>query len=111
MSSLPSVASASDPSSADLSESLHRQQKAFLSEMSPPRAVRIDRLNRLSRLIESHSEEFSRAIANDFGTRLRHGNSHHGNLDASERDSSCDSPFGEMDEAPACFNCLGLSAG
>ncbi len=69
MSSLPSVASASDPSSAELSELLHRQQKAFLSEMSPPRAVRVDRLNRLSRLIESHSGEFSRAIANDFGTR------------------------------------------
>jgi coniferyl-aldehyde dehydrogenase len=69
MSSLPSVASASDPSSDDLSELLHRQKKAFLSEMSPPRAVRIDRLNRLSGLIESHSGEFSRAIANDFGTR------------------------------------------
>jgi coniferyl-aldehyde dehydrogenase len=75
MSSLPSVAPPADASSSvnessrDLSELLHRQQKAFLSEMSPPRAVRVDRLNRLSRLIESHSGEFSQAIANDFGTR------------------------------------------
>jgi coniferyl-aldehyde dehydrogenase len=75
MSSVPSVAPPVDASSSvndssrELSELLHRQQKAFLSEMSPPRAVRVDRLNRLSRLIESHSGEFSQAIANDFGTR------------------------------------------
>ena len=75
MSSLPSVTSPEDASSSvnalsgELSGLLHRQQKAFLSDMSPSRAVRVDRLNRLSRLIESHSAEFSQAIANDFGTR------------------------------------------
>jgi coniferyl-aldehyde dehydrogenase len=76
MSSLPSAASpldaassGVDASSVDLSELLHRQQKAFLSEMLPPRAVRVERLNRLRRLIESHAGEFSQAIANDFGTR------------------------------------------
>jgi coniferyl-aldehyde dehydrogenase len=75
MSSLPSPASplaassSVDTCSAELSELLHRQQKAFLSEMSPTRVVRVDRLNRLSRLIESHSGEFFQAIANDFGTR------------------------------------------
>ncbi len=75
MSSLPSVASPVDASSSvnalsgELSGLLHRQQKAFLSDMSPSRAVRVDRLNHLSRLIESHSTEFSQAIANDFGTR------------------------------------------
>jgi coniferyl-aldehyde dehydrogenase len=75
MSSLPSPAQPVDASSGveafsgALSGLLHRQQKAFLSEMSPARAARADRLNRLSRLIESHAAEFSRAIANDFGTR------------------------------------------
>ncbi len=69
MSSLPSVASSSEPSPGDLSELLHRQRKAFLSDMSPARAVRVERLNRLSQLIESHSREFSLAIAADFGTR------------------------------------------
>jgi coniferyl-aldehyde dehydrogenase len=37
--------------------------------MSPSRAVRLDRLNRLGRLIESHAQEFSVAISSDFGTR------------------------------------------
>jgi coniferyl-aldehyde dehydrogenase len=69
MSSLPLAAARSDAFSDDLFELLRLQQKAFQSEMLPLRAVRVDRLNRLSRLIESHSIEFSRAISQDFGTR------------------------------------------
>jgi coniferyl-aldehyde dehydrogenase len=37
--------------------------------MSPSRGVRLDRLERLNLLIESHAEEFSAAISSDFGTR------------------------------------------
>jgi len=48
---------------------LHRQQQAFLAEMSPSRAVRDDRLRRLAHLIESHADRFTAAIAQDFGTR------------------------------------------
>ncbi|HEY2675820.1 MAG TPA: coniferyl aldehyde dehydrogenase [Steroidobacteraceae bacterium] len=69
MSSLPLAAARSDAFSDTLFELLRAQQKAFQSQMLPSRAVRVDRLNRLSRLIESHSAEFSRAISEDFGTR------------------------------------------
>ncbi len=39
---------------------LRAQQTAFQSDMSPSRAVRLDRLKRLNLLIESHAEEFCR---------------------------------------------------
>ncbi len=48
---------------------LRTQQIAFQSDMSPSRAVRLDRLKRLNLLIESHAAEFAAAIAGDFGTR------------------------------------------
>jgi coniferyl-aldehyde dehydrogenase len=48
---------------------LQSQQAAFLSEMSPSLAVRRDRLKRLNRLVESHAQEFARAISSDFSTR------------------------------------------
>src|ERR1700735_2610508 len=48
---------------------LRSQQAAFRSDMSPSRAVRLDRLKRLNLLIESHAKEFSAAISSDFGTR------------------------------------------
>jgi coniferyl-aldehyde dehydrogenase len=48
---------------------LQRQQKAFRADMLPSRAVRKDRLQRLARLIETHSEQFARSISDDFGTR------------------------------------------
>ena len=50
---------------------LRAQQDAFQSDMSPSRAVRLDRLNRVARLIDSHAKEFSAAISSDFGTRSR----------------------------------------
>jgi coniferyl-aldehyde dehydrogenase len=48
---------------------LRAQQLAFQSDMSPSRALRLDRLNRLKQLVESHAKEFSAAISGDFGTR------------------------------------------
>jgi coniferyl-aldehyde dehydrogenase len=39
--------------------------------MSPSREVRVNRLNQLSALIDSHSKTFAEAIANDFGSRSR----------------------------------------
>jgi coniferyl-aldehyde dehydrogenase len=48
---------------------LQRQQKAFRADMLPSSAVRKDRLQRLARLIETHSEQFARSISDDFGTR------------------------------------------
>jgi coniferyl-aldehyde dehydrogenase len=58
-----------DSPAEDLRALLRVQQNAFQSDMSPSRNVRLDRLNRLSRLIESQSKEFSAAISSDFGTR------------------------------------------
>jgi coniferyl-aldehyde dehydrogenase len=48
---------------------LRAQQAAFQLDMSPSLAVRLDRLRRLNRLVESHAKEFSAAISSDFGTR------------------------------------------
>jgi coniferyl-aldehyde dehydrogenase len=59
------ISSAVDP----LRALLRAQQAAFQGDMSPPVAVRLDRLKRLDRMIESHAKEFSAAISNDFGTR------------------------------------------
>jgi coniferyl-aldehyde dehydrogenase len=57
------------PAADNLWEVLALQQSAFSADMSPARTVRVDRLERLSRLIESHAQEFAKAISNDFGTR------------------------------------------
>ncbi len=48
---------------------LRTQQAAFQSDMSPSRALRLDRLKRLNLLIESHAAEFAAAISRDFSTR------------------------------------------
>ena len=69
MSSLPSVPAPTDATAGELQALLRLQKNAFLSDMSPSRAVRIDRLARLGRLVETHAHAFARAIANDFGTR------------------------------------------
>jgi coniferyl-aldehyde dehydrogenase len=53
----------------ELQALLRRQQKAFRADMSPMRSVREDRLRRLARLIDTHSEQFAASISNDFGTR------------------------------------------
>jgi coniferyl-aldehyde dehydrogenase len=48
---------------------LRVQQNAFQADMSPSPAVRLDRLQRLNLLVESHAQEFAAAISSDFGTR------------------------------------------
>jgi coniferyl-aldehyde dehydrogenase len=48
---------------------LNLQRDAFVAEMSPTRAVRVDRLQRLSRLVEVNADAFADAISRDFGTR------------------------------------------
>jgi coniferyl-aldehyde dehydrogenase len=58
-----------DSPAEQLQTLLRGQKHAFQSDMSPSRAVRLDRLNRLSRLLDSHAQEFSAAISSDFGTR------------------------------------------
>jgi coniferyl-aldehyde dehydrogenase len=51
---------------------LDRQRQAFLADMNPSLAQRIDRLARLERLIDAKSgEEFAALIAEDFGGRSR----------------------------------------
>ncbi|HEY2527264.1 MAG TPA: coniferyl aldehyde dehydrogenase [Xanthobacteraceae bacterium] len=70
MSSSPSALVPLSDSPADsLPALLRAQQAAFRSDMSPSRAVRLDRLKRLNQLIESHAQEFAAAISSDFGTR------------------------------------------
>ena len=110
MSSLPSVASASDPSSADMSELLHRQQIAFRSDMSPSRTVREDRLRRLARLIDTHSGHFPRDLRGLRHT-LGHRDPHHRDHVAAERHPSCTTPPEALDEIPARRYRARLSAG
>jgi coniferyl-aldehyde dehydrogenase len=67
-------ASASPPSEpapppGELSALLRAQQAAFRADMSPSRAVREERLRRLSALLDTHSKAFAAAICDDFGTR------------------------------------------
>jgi coniferyl-aldehyde dehydrogenase len=64
-----SVTSLQDPAEDELRALLRRQQTAFRSDMLPSRAVRLDRLNRLGRLIDSNAPRFAAAIASDFGSR------------------------------------------
>jgi coniferyl-aldehyde dehydrogenase len=72
MISSPSAVAPLPDSPADSLRALLRiQQNAFQADMSPSRAVRLDRLKRLNLLIESHADEFSAAISSDFGTRSR----------------------------------------
>jgi coniferyl-aldehyde dehydrogenase len=59
----------SDSAAESLRTLLRIQQAAFQSDMSPSRAVRLDRLKRLNQLVESHANEFAAAISSDFGTR------------------------------------------
>jgi coniferyl-aldehyde dehydrogenase len=58
-----------DSPAEDLRALLRVQQNAFQADMSPSPAVRLDRLQRLNLLVESHAQEFAAAISSDFGTR------------------------------------------
>ena len=68
MSSLPSLAS-TDSLAGELKSLLRRQKTAFQSDMSPSRDARVNRLERLNRLVKTHAQEFGEEIAKDFGTR------------------------------------------
>jgi coniferyl-aldehyde dehydrogenase len=48
---------------------LERQKQAYLSDMSPELAVRLDRLARLEAMIIDHQDAFCEAISMDFGRR------------------------------------------
>jgi coniferyl-aldehyde dehydrogenase len=48
---------------------LERQQRAFLRDMSPSRAVRLDRLERLCAMLDAQAEKFAACISEDFGGR------------------------------------------
>ena len=65
MSADPSLDSRAD----ELLALLRVQQAAFLKDMSPSRALRVDRLERLSALVAAHADEFASAISSDFSTR------------------------------------------
>ena len=70
MNSLPSSVTPLQESSEDELHALLRgQRNAFQADVSPSRAVRVDRLKRLNQLIDSHSSKFAAAIASDFGNR------------------------------------------
>jgi coniferyl-aldehyde dehydrogenase len=69
MSSLPSSLASTESTAGDLRALLRLQKNAFQADMSPSRAARVDRLKRLSRLVDTHAREFGAAIAEDFGTR------------------------------------------
>jgi coniferyl-aldehyde dehydrogenase len=71
ISSLSAVTAQSETPPEPLRALLRTQQAAFQSEMSPSRVVRLDRLQRLNFLVESHAEEFAAAISSDFSTRSR----------------------------------------
>jgi coniferyl-aldehyde dehydrogenase len=57
---------------AHMQDVLARQQAAHLTDPTPSRAVRIDRLDRLMRLSEQASDAIVEAISADFGHRSRH---------------------------------------
>jgi coniferyl-aldehyde dehydrogenase len=63
------VTSLQDPAEDQLQSLLRRQKAAFQSDMLPSRALRLDRLTRLGRLIDANSRQFAAAIASDFGSR------------------------------------------
>jgi coniferyl-aldehyde dehydrogenase len=48
------------------------QQRAFAAECFPTAAVRLDRIERVRRLLQEHEGRFADAISADFGHRSRH---------------------------------------
>lgn len=48
---------------------LARQKAAYLTDINPPLALRLDRLERLERMILAFEERFAQAISADFGNR------------------------------------------
>jgi coniferyl-aldehyde dehydrogenase len=54
---------------SELTRILQIQRQAFAKEMSPSRQVRVDRLNRLEKMVIAREAQFSQAIDRDFGGR------------------------------------------
>ncbi len=69
-------AAATVPAGAPPDQELQRifgeQQHAFAQERYPAAAVRLDRLERLRRIVQVHEEQFAAAISADFGHRSHH---------------------------------------
>ncbi|MDB6137465.1 MAG: aldehyde dehydrogenase [Verrucomicrobiaceae bacterium] len=59
------------PIEPSLQAALDCQRAAFLADINPPAVVRMDRLQRLERLIERDADHFARQIAIDFGCRSK----------------------------------------
>jgi len=51
---------------------LAAQRAAHGADPTPERAVRIDRLDRLARMLDEHAADFVQAISQDFGSRSAH---------------------------------------
>jgi coniferyl-aldehyde dehydrogenase len=56
----------------DLQALFALQQQAFAAEPFAAREVRLDRLERLRRMVEDHEQQVAEAISADFGNRSRH---------------------------------------
>lgn len=65
------TAAAESSAEHELRAVLARQKKAFASDINPDQTTRVDRLNRLERLLERDAERLADLIATDFGTRSR----------------------------------------
>src|SRR5208283_2296612 len=55
----------------DAARLLRVQRQAFLADMNPSRSIRLDRLNRLERMLERDEALFCNAITQDYGSRAR----------------------------------------
>jgi coniferyl-aldehyde dehydrogenase len=71
-STTPAAAHAADAPASHLRSVFDAQRQAFAHEMFPTLAARLDRLERLQRLIEDNEQQFIDAIGADFGHRSRH---------------------------------------
>jgi len=60
------------PLALDLKAVFGLQQQAFAAQSFPDEATRLDRLDRLRRLVEEHELQIADAISADFGNRSRH---------------------------------------
>lgn len=63
------IATPPSDATAQAARLLSVQKRAFLSDMNPPRSVRLDRLKRIEEMLEDHGQAFAEAIAADFGSR------------------------------------------
>jgi coniferyl-aldehyde dehydrogenase len=53
----------------EASRILSLQKSAFLTDLNPARSIRLDRLNRLEKMIGHYEKEFAKALAADFEAR------------------------------------------